>query len=168
MRTGRCLFCDNDIFAGKPLFTGLFVGAAYMPPTVKWRRKNHGQTARKASPKGGRLFPCGVGSPRPTEQYIKVSRSRGGASPARNKTAARKIRVICRGGIYAARGQMAARKSRVNRTGEQCSPLQTCRKITILRKMHKLPHRIVFDSTKIVFIGLQPLLLYLFGCIIES
>ena len=57
MRTGRCLFCGNDVFAGKPLFTGLFVGAAYMPPAVKWRRENHGQTARKASPSGGKLSP---------------------------------------------------------------------------------------------------------------
>ena len=35
----------------------------------------------------------GVGSPRPTGQYIKVSRGRGGACPARNLTATPTYRV---------------------------------------------------------------------------
>ena len=36
------------------------------------------------------------------------------------------------------------------------------------RKMHKLLHHILFDSTKMFFMGLQPLLLYSNGCIMES
>ena len=36
------------------------------------------------------------------------------------------------------------------------------------RKMHKSLHRILFDSTKMFFMRLQPLLLYSGGCIMES
>ena len=37
-----------------------------------------------------------------------------------------------------------------------------------LRKMHKSFHHILFDSTKMFFMGLQPLLLYSSRCIMES
>ena len=118
------------------------------------------------------IFPAGWGHLALRGNKI-ISRGRGGACPARGITETAIYRVICRHGYYAARGQTAVRKSRVGNVGRGLDPSflrlqQHNGQTAFLRKMHKLPHHILFDSTKMFFMGLQPLLLYSNGCIMES
>ena len=74
------------------------------------------------------ISPAGWGHPALRGNKI-ISRSRGGACPARDLTATTTLRVTCRGGIYAARCSHPVNATqRLNCTGRIYASPTTCRK----------------------------------------